>query len=516
MKVFRVLLLLCLPAFILSPIPSYTLEYKTYRLESGHELFIPRDENKLINPWGYFHPQTILTHLDCYVDHVFGFIDLLTDVDFLESLSDEEAERLIDFVIFIVRFSAPKSRPDLAEKYELEIAELLELMYGDENNNAEYHLSISQGCQWEFFSPFCDEKPTFTLCKKKKKNWVARKWHHFTHWVDKNKAPIIAVSVVAGGAALAVITMGASAGAEFAIGGALVGLAAGDTPPPHVNKPGEVYFRGDSPEYAHPPTHSLAPNDSTAPLLSGDFHPPDQGIATIPSELIPDYEALVEEVESVKEQISEANSTFDDCTETAKEIARDFTTQQLKESMDIIIASIEENMEKPELKSAEIITPSGSGKTVSRVGAVASRVFGLATRTTTGAGTAAVGEALTNANSSLASSSDFGQRELPIDRLIEAGKEPDRKELTKAGRALAKHGDRPDSVFPKPIGTPSQINQQGQAILEQILNHPEKCISYHTHHELGEVIKIQIPGKGGAWFKKNCEMIGFLEPTTQK
>ncbi|MCB1073509.1 MAG: hypothetical protein KDK96_10485, partial [Chlamydiia bacterium] len=100
MKIFRFLLLLCLPAFLLSPIPSYTFESKTYHLETGQKLFIPRDENGLINPWGYFSPRSILTYLDGYVDHVFGFIDLLTNVDFLESLCDEEAQRLIDFAIF--------------------------------------------------------------------------------------------------------------------------------------------------------------------------------------------------------------------------------------------------------------------------------------------------------------------------------------------------------------------------------------------------------------------------------
>ncbi|MCP5491107.1 MAG: hypothetical protein H7A42_08385 [Chlamydiales bacterium] len=52
--------------------------------------------------------------------------------------------------------------------------------------------------------------------------------------------------------------------------------------------------------------------------------------------------------------------------------------------------------------------------------------------------------------------------------------------------------------------------------MEQILNHPEKCISYHAHPELGKIIKIQVPEEGGAWFKINGEMIGFLEPTPQK
>jgi len=61
-----------------------------------------------------------------------------------------------------------------------------------------------------------------------------------------------------------------------------------------------------------------------------------------------------------------------------------------------------------------------------------------------------------------------------LKNLAEAGKTPDKGGLTKAGRALAKHGGRKGSVFPKPTGTPMQINQQGQEILENILNHPNK------------------------------------------
>jgi hypothetical protein len=485
-KPFRFFLLFCLPAFLLNPTPSYASESKVYYLETGQELFIPRDESGLINPWEYFDGQIILTHLNGYIDHVFGFIDLLIDIDFLQSLCDEETERLIDFVIFIVRFSVPKSRPDLAEKYEQEIAELLKLIYGEE----EYELSSNHTTYWEFVPAICYEKPEFILCKKHKKggpwNQVKRKAKHFGHWCKKHKKPLIAVGAVAGVFAVAALTGGVGASSAVAAGGALAGLAADDTPPPHVNKPGEVYFHGDSLEPPHLPTYSLPPSNSTTALPGEGSLSPQQNFATIPSELIADHEAFTEEIELVKEQILEANTSFDASPENAKEIAPDFAAQQLKKTMELIMVSIEENMEKPELKSAEFITPGGTGKTVSRIDAVASRVLGLTTRTTTGIGTAAIGEALTNTGSSLSSNFDFDRGDLPIDRLIEAGKEPDRKELTKAGRALAKHGNRPDSIFSKPTGTPAQINQQGQAILEQILNHPEKCISYHTHPELGK------------------------------
>ena len=71
-------------------------------------------------------------------------------------------------------------------------------------------------------------------------------------------------------------------------------------------------------------------------------------------------------------------------------------------------------------------------------------------------GGAIIGGALTQPSGPDAQASDFS-----IDRLLEAGKQLDRGGLTKAGRALSKHGGRIDSVFPKPVGTPEQINDQG-------------------------------------------------------
>ena len=45
--------------------------------------------------------------------------------------------------------------------------------------------------------------------------------------------------------------------------------------------------------------------------------------------------------------------------------------------------------------------------------------------------------------------------------------------LTRAGRALQKHGNRIGSVFPKVNGNPESINAQGQQIVNKILNDPK-------------------------------------------
>ncbi|CCB87932.1 hypothetical protein [Simkania negevensis] len=336
MKIFRFLLLLCLPAFLLSPIPSYTFESKTFQPETRQKLFIPRDDNGLINPWGYFCLRNVLTYLDGYVDHVFGFIDLLSDINFLERLCDEEAERVIDFVIFFLRFSVPKNRLDLAEKYEQEIEALIELMHEDVDDEREYQLSSNRDVHSEFIPAACYEKPEFLLCKKKKnKGWFERKWHHFTHWVDKNKEPLIAVGAVAIGATIIALTMGGGAGAGVAIGGALAGLAVeDDLSPPHINKPGDVRFRGKPPEYVSPPSYSLPEDNSFSALPSEDFQCLDQNFEESLPELT--YEELSEEVEFVKEEILEVitGELFDDSHSSIKEYARNLVSEFAHEIVD--------------------------------------------------------------------------------------------------------------------------------------------------------------------------------------
>ena len=101
---------------------------------------------------------------------------------------------------------------------------------------------------------------------------------------------------------------------------------------------------------------------------------------------------------------------------------------------------------------------------------------------------------------------------LDLEKLADAGKVFDRAGLTKAGRALAKHGGREGSVFPKPIGNPEQINKQGQEILEKILNKPNKKIILGNYERYGDVIDIQVPNLGGVRYSKEGEFIGFLEP----
>ncbi len=89
----------------------------------------------------------------------------------------------------------------------------------------------------------------------------------------------------------------------------------------------------------------------------------------------------------------------------------------------------------------------------------------------------------------------------------EAGKLFDRADFTRAGRGLMKHGYREGSNFPKPVGTPAQINKQGQTILEEIIDDP-----LHTVYQQSDgSLKIFSKNGRGAYFKKDCSFRGFLE-----
>ena len=59
-------------------------------------------------------------------------------------------------------------------------------------------------------------------------------------------------------------------------------------------------------------------------------------------------------------------------------------------------------------------------------------------------------------------------------RMLKAGGAIDKGDLTKAGRALQKHGSRPGSVFPQATGNPAAMNQQGQTVLQEILSSPSQ------------------------------------------
>ena len=81
--------------------------------------------------------------------------------------------------------------------------------------------------------------------------------------------------------------------------------------------------------------------------------------------------------------------------------------------------------------------------------------------------------------------------------------------FTVAGRALQKHGSREGSVYPVAKGTPAQINEQGQKILDGIVKAPGASVKEGNRFGGFDVIA---PDGRGARFDPQGNFRGFLEP----
>lgn len=90
-----------------------------------------------------------------------------------------------------------------------------------------------------------------------------------------------------------------------------------------------------------------------------------------------------------------------------------------------------------------------------------------------------------------------------------SGNGPDRGDLTKAGRAGQKHGDRAGSGFPQAIGSTSDKNRQDQGILDGIVTSPDRFDLPNRH---GGTDVHENPNGRGARFDQNGKITGFLEP----
>lgn len=96
-----------------------------------------------------------------------------------------------------------------------------------------------------------------------------------------------------------------------------------------------------------------------------------------------------------------------------------------------------------------------------------------------------------------------------IQKFSKAGEALDRNGLTKAGRALQKHGDRQGSAFPKSTGNPTSRSSQGQGILDDILKSNNKSTTNNRFG--GKDIFDQNTGRG-ARYDGSGNFMGFLEP----
>ncbi|WP_261370066.1 VENN motif pre-toxin domain-containing protein [Yersinia aldovae] len=160
------------------------------------------------------------------------------------------------------------------------------------------------------------------------------------------------------------------------------------------------------------------------------------------------------------------------------------------------------------LQVAEAVTPGGVGA----AGAIG--VGKTAVEATAAKAEAIAANAAKNISSGLGSKIDagkFGQLELDILSQTGAKTDPAVKagNLTVAGRALQKHGSREGSAFPIAKGTPAQMNEQGQKILDGIVKAPGATVKDGNRFGGFDVVA---PDGRGARFDPQGNFRGFLEP----
>jgi len=100
---------------------------------------------------------------------------------------------------------------------------------------------------------------------------------------------------------------------------------------------------------------------------------------------------------------------------------------------------------------------------------------------------------------------------IPLADLLKSANQPERNGLTKAGRALQKHGERKNSVFPKPVGNPEALNQQAIDIVNNILTAINKTHTERHHARFGNIIDIYAPNGQGVRYDTFQNFIGFIE-----
>ncbi len=249
MRIFRFFLVLCMPAFLLNPIPAFSQEKSVARKETSREIFIPRDASGKVCPWELFSIENLA------IDNYFDFIELLENEMFLESLTAEEFDDVVEFIISMVRYSVPKDDSELKEKLEEEIEELLYLLHHDKSHEQQaLYSTITLPSGFKVAIPLSGN-PRIVLC--------GGFWSGVGHWVKKNKKYLIIAGIAAGVATVAILTGGVGASSAVAVGGALVSATSNDDhrkASSPVNKAGEVVFQDE----LFLDTHDFSPSSQIA------------------------------------------------------------------------------------------------------------------------------------------------------------------------------------------------------------------------------------------------------------
>jgi hypothetical protein len=248
------LFVLCLPVFLLNPIPTFAQESPTfYSQQDGHALYVPRDETGKFDPWELFKAEKLMTN---GFQSILDFLELVECDNFLQNLDDEEFLKLLEYYKWCVEFTAKYSKEDKQDGLRHALEDLESIMNGD--------------CQID------DDIGIISLYKHNPDiityGWLSKQWKKAKKWADKHKGPLIIGAVVVGALVVGAVTGGVGASSAVAVGGALVGGSMDNPPPPdHVNKPGEVlvqsYHDIPSPQPSSIHTQAAPPIQSQTEIM---------------------------------------------------------------------------------------------------------------------------------------------------------------------------------------------------------------------------------------------------------
>lgn len=105
------------------------------------------------------------------------------------------------------------------------------------------------------------------------------------------------------------------------------------------------------------------------------------------------------------------------------------------------------------------------------------------------------------------------------DDLLDAANAPDRNGLTKAGRGLQKHSNRPGSAFPTTPQKRQLLNAAGSNIVKDILSNSKSVFNSYTSRNYGNLLEVIAPDGRGIRYqviivngKTEYQFMGFLEP----
>lgn len=427
-------------------------------------------------------PDYEFTQIPAPKDNLFSFDDVLHLIEELEEgdlekiYGSEELEKITYFLVALAKEGIVPN--DIYEEYLLE-TDIEELLY--EGNPYSYAFSYDCGGKYIVVPAVFHGEGEAVLCK----GWVKKKWSQTKKFVKKHKKAIIigAAVIVAATIVICVVAAASTAGAVAA---------------------GAAAAAGSDKEAKNPPSNKSNSDNSASetPILQTEI---EEQIIAFKQDLVeesPEDPAFGEKVRNFGSLL--AHETLDGVSELASVVP------QLAEEINAIGDRLAPNSlpdsehHKSPMENYEGLIATGHQKIDDAFSTDLAERYTPEGKANDPRNNFTVGM--------LPPPGLLGGPSVNIEKFSEAGKAIDRAGFTKAGRALMKHGYRPDSAFPKPVGNPAQINAHGQEILETILHHPERQVMIKQTKIHGEVVEICVPEVGGVRFNSSGEMIGFLEP----